>query len=415
MKTEGTNAAARPGPEFSQNPHSFLNSLRDAGPVQRVLLPDGTESWWVTRYEEVLACIGDHKRFSSQVHRAVESSAIQNSQALIRKDPTLRFTMINRDPPDHTRMRKLVVRAFSAQRVDALRPRIEERARQLLDQMADRGSAVDLVKEYAFPLPVGVICDLLGIPETDSEYFGGLISGLIGAAGGEQALKSITALKDFMADKLERKRTHPGDDVLTGMIEAADDEGLLSEEELPAMALQLLTAGHETTIYLISGGTLRLLQHPDQMDVLRDDPSLLSNAIDELLRFDPPPVPGVFRFATEDVDVGGTTIPKGSLVILSLAAANRDPQRFSNPESLDVTRQEIEHVAFGHGIHYCLGARLARLEGEIALGSLFGRFPAITLAIPFEDVRWKPLNFLRGLTALPVLLHGAEGEGEAAT
>jgi cytochrome P450 len=405
MAAERTEATPlRPGPGFGQDPHPFLGSLRGSGPVHRVLLPDGTESWWVTRYDEVAACLDDHQRFSSQVHKAVESAAIQNSQALIRKDPTLRYTMINRDPPDHTRMRKLVVRAFSARRVDALRPRIEDRAQGLLDQLAGRADAVDLVKDYAFPLPVGVICDLLGVPESDSQYFGSLISRLIGAAGGQQALESIAALKDFMSEKLDEKRVHPADDVLTGMVEAADEERLLSREELPAMALQLLTAGHETSIYLISGGTLRLLQHPDQLEMLHQDPTLLPNAIDELLRFDPPPVPGVFRYATEDVDVGGTVIPKGALVILSVAAANRDPHQFPGPDELDVTRQEIEHMAFGGGIHYCLGARLARLEGEIAIGSLFRRFPGLRLAIPFEDVRWKPLNFLRGLTELPVLL-----------
>jgi cytochrome P450 len=377
------------------------------------LLPDGTASWWITRYDEVAACLDDHERFSSQVHKAVESAAIQNSQALIRKDPTLRYTMINRDPPDHTRMRKLVVRAFSARRVDALRPRIQERAARLLDQLAEQEDPVDLIRNYAFPLPVGVICDLLGVPEGDSAYFGALINRLIGAAGGQQALDSIGALKDFMASKLEDKRVHPADDVLTGMVEAADEEGQLSKEELPAMALQLLTAGHETSIYLISGGTLRLLQNPGQLEMLRQDPSLLLSAIDELLRFDPPPVPGVFRYATEDVDIGGTTIPKGSLVILSVAAANRDPQRFPEPDRLDVTRQEIEHMAFGGGIHYCLGARLARLEGEIAIGSLLSRFPGLRLAIPFEDVRWKPLNFLRGLTELPVSLHRA-AEAKAA-
>jgi cytochrome P450 len=395
-----------PGPEFSQDPHPFLGALRDAGPVHRVLLPDGTESWWVTRYEEVTACLEDHERFSSQVTKAVASDAIQNSQALIRKDPTLRYTMINRDPPDHTRMRRLVVRAFSARRVDALRPRVEARAKVLLDELAANPGPVDLVRNYAFPLPVGVICDLLGVPESDSQYFGGLINRLIGAAGGQQALESIAALKDFMTAKLEDKRVHPADDVLTGMVEASDTEGLLSKEELPAMALQLLTAGHETSIYLISGGTLRLLQHPDQLELLRADPSLLDNAIDELLRFDPPPVPGVFRYATQDVEVGGTVIPAGALVILSVAAANRDLSRFSSPDQLDVTRREIDHMAFGRGIHYCLGARLAKLEGEIAIGSLIQRFPGLRLAVPFEEVQWKPLNFLRGLRELPVLVTG---------
>lgn len=391
-------------PDFGNNPHPFLAALREAGAVHRVLLPDGTPSWWITRYSAVDAALNDHKRFSNEVHHAVASTEIQNSQALIRKDPILQLVMINRDPPDHTRMRKLVVRAFSARAIETLRPRLEALAEELLDQMASHDQ-VELVEHYAFPFPVGVICELLGIPRANSNYFGGLVTQLVGASAPEEALSAIRDLKAFMAEKLAEKRARPADDVLTGLVQAADEDGLLSEDELPAHALQLLTAGHETSIYLISGGTFRLLQHPDQLAAIKRDPSLLPNAIDELLRFDPPPVPGVFRYATEDVEIDGTTIPKGALVILCLASANRDATQFDDPNKLDIFRQDNPHLAFGNGVHYCLGARLAKVEGVIAIGGLLRRFPNLRLAIPADQVRWRPLNFLQRLAELPVLLH----------
>ncbi len=389
-------------PDFADNPYRFFTELRESQSVHRVRLPDGTDSWWVTRYSDVEECLNDHRLFSSEVHHAVAPEHVQNSQALIRKDETLRYTMINRDPPDHTRMRKLVVRAFSAGRIDALRPRIQELADELLDGFAS-ADELELIENYAFPLPVGVICELLGVPRQDINYYGALVSQLVGAANPQEGLSAIGELKDFIGKKLAEKRKHPADDVFTAMIEAADD-GLLSEPELPAMALQLLTAGHETSIYLISGGTLRLLQNPQQLAAVRQNPSLLPAAVDELLRFDPPPVPGVFRHATQDVEIDGVTIPKGALVILCLASANRDEARFSAPEQLDVHRSENPHVAFGGGVHYCLGARLARLEGEIGIGSLIRRFPDLRLAVPSEDIRRKPLNFLQRLDGLPVRL-----------
>ncbi|GGO92072.1 cytochrome P450 family protein [Wenjunlia tyrosinilytica] len=390
-------------PDFGNNPHPFLASLRELGAAVPVVLPDGTPSWWITRYDAVDAALNDHARFSNEVHHAVGREEIKNSQALIRKDPMLRLVMINRDPPDHTRMRKLVVQAFNARAVDNLRPRLERLAESLFDGMSTEDE-VELVERFAFPFPVGVICELLGIPHEDSNHFGGLVTQLVGAGKPEDALSAIRQLKDFMAAKLEEKRAAPGDDVLSGLVEAADEHNLLSEDELPAHALQLLTAGHETSIYLISGGMFRLLQHPDQLAALKKDPGLLAGAIDELLRFDPPPIPGVFRYATEDVEVDGVTVPKGSLVILCLASANRDSTKFEDPDRLDILRRQNPHLAFGNGIHYCLGARLARLEGTIALGGLLRRFPDIGLAVPPEEIRWRPLHFLQRLDRLPVRL-----------
>lgn len=399
-----TSGAVRVPPDFSDNPHPFISKLRDAGAVHQVILPDGTPSWWITRYDAVEAVLGDHELFSNEVHHAVASSKIQNSQALIRKDPMLQLVMINRDPPDHTRMRKLVVGAFNARNIDALRPRLEALAEELMDAI-DSDEPVELVESFAFPFPVGFICELLGIPRSDIGYFGGLVTKLVGAPGPDVALSAIHDLKEFMIAKLADKRANPADDVLSNLVRAADEDGLLSHDELPAHALQVLTAGHETSIYLISAGLFHLLTHPDQLELIRRDPSLLPQAIDELLRYDPPPIPGVFRYATRDTEIEGTVIPKGSLVIVCLAAANRDASRFTDPHSLNVLRQSNPHVAFGGGIHYCLGARLARIEGIIAIGGLLRKFPEIRLAVPAEQIRHRPLNFLQRLDELPVLLH----------
>ncbi|MFL6073201.1 MAG: cytochrome P450 [Mycobacteriales bacterium] len=396
-------APHRIDPGFGQDPYPFLNALREAGPVHRVLLPDGSESWWVTGYDEVNACLEDHDRFSSQVHNAVADKRIQNSQALIRKDDMLRLVMINRDPPDHTRMRKLVVRAFGATEVARLRPRIEQIADRLLDGMAGRESA-ELVQDYAFPVPVNVICLLLGIPYSDSAVLGGFVTRMVGASGPEEALAAIGGLKEFMTEKIAEKRAHPADDILTSLVRATDD-GTLHGLELPAMALQILSAGHESSIFLISAGVFNLLRNPEQLAAVRADPALLPRAVEEMVRYEPPPVPGVFRHATEDVPVGGTVIPAGSLVILSLAAANRDAGHFPNPDAFDVLRQPNPHLSFGSGIHYCLGAKLARVEGEIAIGALLRRFPELRLAVPAERITRRPLNFLQRLDALPVLLH----------
>ncbi|MGK5533892.1 cytochrome P450 family protein [Streptomyces sp. URMC 129] len=389
-------------PAFGEDPYTFFDELRASGSVHQIRLPDGTMSWWVTRYQDIDAALDDWQTFSSEVHHAVADAEIQNSQALIRKDETLRYTMINRNPPDHSRMRKLVVRAFSATRIDGLRPRIQELADELLDDLAQRPS-VDLVEDYAFPLPVGVICELLGVPRADIDYYGALVTKLVGAATPQDGKDAIAELKDFIGKKLNDKRANPGDDVFTAMVQAAD-EGLLSEPELPAMGLQLLTAGHETSIYMISGGVLRLLENPDQLAKLREDPGLVPAAVDELLRYDPPPVPGVFRYATRDVEIDGTTIPEGALVILCLASGNRDTDKFSCPEKLDITREDNPHMAFGGGVHYCLGARLARLEGEIAIGTLLRRFPDLEPVVPLDQIRHRPLNFLQRLESLPVRL-----------
>ncbi len=392
------------GPEFLHDPFPTLASLRETAAVQRVVLPDGAERWIVTRYEDVRRLLTD-QRLSSELDRAAPTGGAENNQAAVRRDETVRNAMINRDPPVHTRQRKVVVRAFSARRVDNLRPSIEKLTHELLDRM-DSNDPVDLVEQFALPLPVGVICELLGVPTDERPYFGTRMDAMLASRTPQDALKAVGELKEYIAEKLRGKRENPTDDLLTALIEVSDEEGRLSEGELAAMSLQLLFAGHATTVYLIGAGILQLLTHRDQYEALVRDPSLVGNAVDELLRFDGPVLPGVFRYATEPIEVDGTVIPEGSLVLLALSAANRDPAQFPDPDRLDVSRPDANHLAFGHGIHYCLGARLAQVEGQIALKALVERYPQLTLAKSADEIQWKPLSFMRSLASLPVLLHG---------
>ncbi|WP_433271619.1 cytochrome P450 family protein [Actinosynnema sp. CS-041913] len=354
--------------DFYQDPYSFYAECRALGPV-RVEMPDGTEPWLLTRYDDVLTAF-DHPSLSS---------------AFMLSD------MLNHlDSPDHTRLRKLVVRAFGARRVDMLRPRIQRIADDLLDRWADE-PLVDLIDTFAFPLPIQVIGELMGVPPGDHPLLRELTAAMVRPA---DMVDGYTRLGEYLR---EFARTKPSGDDLTTELLAARDDGRLTHDELIAMLMLLIVAGHETTVQLIGNGVLALLRQPDRLAELKHDPGLLPAAVDELLRFDGPISPGLLRLAVADVVIGGARIEAGDLVLVSVAAANRDPSRYGNPDVLVFDRGP--NLAFGHGIHHCLGARLARLEGEVALGTLLRRYPDVALAT--EDVTWKQA-ITRGLTALPV-------------
>ncbi|MEU5695470.1 cytochrome P450 [Actinosynnema sp. NPDC020468] len=353
---------------FFQNPFPGYGECRRHEPT-RVAMPDGTRPWLLTRHADVLAALAD-KRLSS----AVTSSRMMN----------------HTDAPEHTRLRALVARVFGAREVDALRPRIERVAEELLDAWAGR-DVVDLIETYAVPLPLRVIGDLVGLPDAEHVVLRELTRDLMNPELMADAYGRLTGhVTEFVA------RKEPGAD-LTADLLADRDAGLLTEEELVAMLMLLITAGHETTVQLIGNGVLALLRDPDRWAELTADPGLVPTAVEELLRFDGPINPGVLRVATEEVAFGGAVIPAGDLVLVSLAAANRDPERFPDPDTLRFGRGA--HLAFGHGAHYCLGARLARLEGEIALTALLRRHPRVALA--GNGVTWR-YAISRGVTALPV-------------
>jgi len=315
------------------------------------------------------------------------------------------------DNPDHTRLRTLVSKAFTPRRIELLRGRIEALCEALLDEMnrkGDRQGEAELVSDYALPLPATVIAELLGVPAEDHNKFHRWSNRLGSVSSGRDMLRALPAAFSFvryLRKMSERRRDDPQDDLITALIQAEEEGDKLSEDELLAMAFLLLVAGHETTVNLIASGTLALLEHPEQTERLRRDPSLAKPAVEELLRYTSPVEMATERYAREDVEIEGTTIPRGELVLAVLGSANRDERHFADPEVLDLARDPNRHLAFGRGgVHHCLGAPLARMEGQIAIGALLRRFPGARLAVTPESLRWRRGLFLRGLERLPVSL-----------
>ncbi|MCX4539373.1 cytochrome P450 [Streptomyces sp. NBC_01565] len=388
-------------PAFVADPFPLYRQLREDGPVRRVVIAGGLEAWLVTRYEDGLAALSD-SRLSSDVRDASDARLLRQLPDTERE--SMLSNMLRSDPPDHTRLRRLVSKAFTARRVADMRPRIQALTDRLLDGIAPEGHA-DLVADFALPLPVTVISELLGVPVDDRHDFQHWTDRMIrrGAEPPDPAVvnEAWQHMRAYVTELIRAKRAHPGDDLLSGLITARDEEQQLSEDELVAMVFLLLAAGYITTVNLIGGGIAMLLADPDQLDLLRSDPELLPGAIEEILRYDGPVSPGIARFAREDVEIAGVAIPRGATVLIGSAVADRDPARFPDPDRLDITRQDNAHLAFGHGIHYCLGAPLARLEGQIAIGTAVRRLPGLALAVSAEEISWRP-GGLRGPESLPV-------------
>jgi cytochrome P450 len=309
------------------------------------------------------------------------------------------------DPPDHTRLRKLVSAAFTRRRCELLAPRVQDLADELVAGFADRDE-VDLVAAFAHPLPITVICELLGVPEADRGAFRGWTKPLVagGMAGFEAYSTAATALVGYLRELLARKRREPADDLLSALVAVRDGGDALTEDELTSMVFLLLVAGHETTVNLIGNGVLALLTHPDQRAALRARPDGIAAAVEELLRFDGPLQSAIPMISARATRIGGTPVPAGELVVVSLMAANRDPARYPDAARLDLGRDATGHLAFGHGVHHCLGAPLARLEGRIALATLLDRFPGMRLAAPADELSRAPGLLMNGLNELPVRL-----------
>ncbi|MGW7787798.1 cytochrome P450 family protein [Streptomyces tricolor] len=388
-------------PAFVADPFPLYRRLREDGPVRRVVIAGGLDAWLVTRYEDALAALSD-PRLSSDVRDASDPRLIAQLPEFERE--SMLSTMLRADPPDHTRLRRLVSKAFTARRVAELEPRIQEITDRLLDAVVPAGRA-DLVADFALPLPVTVICELLGVPVEDRHDFQRWTDAML-LRGQELPDPAVVdeawrRMRAYVTALMEAKRAHPEDDLLSALISAHDEEQRLSHDELIAMTFLLLVAGYVTTVNLIGGGIAALLAHPDQLALLRDRPELLPDAIEEFLRYDGPVSPGIARFAREDVEIAGVTVPRGATVVIASAIADRDPARFPEPDRLDITRRDNGHLAFGHGIHYCLGAPLARLEGRIAIGTVLRRLPDLALAVPPAELPWRP-GGLRGPARLPV-------------
>lgn len=379
------------------DPYAGYAALRAAAPVHRVVGPDGLPVWLVTRYADVRQALADPRLSLDKAHAA------PGNYRGFRLPPALDANLLTMDPPDHTRIRRLVTKAFTPGRTAALRGPIERVAEQLLDAMAPLGRA-DLLAAYAAPLPITVICDLLGVPEDDRHDFRAWTDALItpDPERPQDAKAAVGAMLAFFTGLIERKRSAPGDDLLSDLIAVRDAEDRLSEDELTSLAFLILFAGYENTVHLIANAVLALLAHPEQLAALRAEPALVEGAFDEFARFDGPAPLSIRRFPREDVTIGGVTVPAGETVLLAIASANRDPDQFADPDRLDLRRRESGHLSLGHGIHYCLGAPLARLETEIALGALLRRFPDLALDVPVEQLRHRPALRARGLLELPV-------------
>ncbi len=396
------------GAGHRDDPFALFADVRRRGAVHQVTLADGHDAWLVVHYEEARSALND-ARLSKDMHAALAANAAVVSEGL--PGPAFARHMLTVDPPNHTRLRRLVSSAFSPRRIEGLRPRIQTVVDDLLDSIAAEGadSRVDLVSRFAFPLPFSVICELLGVPEHDREPLGrGLTRMLVPTSTPEQYAEAKLA-SDAVVAMLEQlvdvKSGAPGDDLVSALIAARDGDERLDTQELLSTIFQLIVAGHDTTASFIGNGIVALFRNPDQLASLREDPERLDIALEELLRFDAPVPHSTFRYAVEPVELGGVTIPAGAQVIISLAAANRDEHTYDRPEALDIERSGVRHLAFGHGIHHCLGAPLARLEGRIAVGTLLRRFPQLRLAVADDELHWGHGDglVLRGLTELPVI------------
>ncbi|MEU7058120.1 cytochrome P450 [Streptomyces sp. NPDC046197] len=385
------------GESFTRDPYPVYARLRSQGPVHRIRMPEGgAEAWLVVGYEAGRATLAD-TRLSKDWSKASPSLPLGSVSA----GPH----MLRSDPPNHTRLRKLVAREFTARRVEALAPRIQKTTDALLDRMltAPDGRA-DLVEALSFPLPISVICELLGVPDLDRESFRTWSNSALGATDPEDRSLAAASMARYLRELLEDKRRRPGEDLMSALIHGSDEDGdRLSHEELVGMAWLLLVAGHETTVNLISNGVLALLNHPEQLAALRADLSLIDDAVEEMLRYDGPVETPTFRFTTEPVTIGDTLIPGGGeLVLVAMADAHRDSARFPSPDRFDIARGARGHVAFGHGIHYCLGAPLARLEARIAIRTLLERCTDLVLDVHPAAIAWRPGMMIRGPRSLPV-------------
>ncbi|MDH6439249.1 cytochrome P450 [Streptomyces sp. SAI-144] len=399
------------------DPYHGAGLLREQAPVVRGRLMGAVPVWYVTRYEEAMTVLGD-RRFVSNI-ASVSGSQGEDARTQMAERlgvpaedyPYLANGMLGQDAPDHSRLRKLVMRVFTVRRITELRPRLEAITTSLIDAFDDSGR-VDLIARFAYPLPLTVICELMGIPESDHADWHAWSSGLASLEPGVMP-RALHDMVTGVRELVERRRDSPADDLLTTLIRTHDEDGdRLSVEELVTFVITLMTAGHEPSAHALGNSIAELLTHPDQLARLSQDPELWQTAVDELVRRCGPTQVSVPRYAAVDVELGGVLIRAGDVVQPMLTAANYDPRRYADPDRFDVGRRMKApghgHLGFGHGPHYCLGAYLAKLQLGVALPALFGRFPRLALAVDPADLPWQKLPGLRRLAELPVVLAPAD-------
>ncbi|MFE1776022.1 cytochrome P450 [Streptomyces sp. NPDC059008] len=388
------------------DPYPTYARLRDEGPVHRIALPDGSPIWLVTREADVRAGLTDPRLSVNKAHSGTGYKGFS-------LPPALDANLLNIDSDDHLRLRRLVSKGFTPRRVEGMRELVQAAADRLATRLTSRIVAeghADLVREFANPLPLVVIGDLLDVPEPDRRPFSSWVGTMIAPEQPGQVAEAVDHIQRFLIDLVALRRTNPGDDLLSALIAARDEGDRLSEDELVSLAFLILMAGSENAQHLISGGLLTLLRHPDQLAALRADPSLLPGAVEEILRYAHPNQMAIRRFPTEPLEIGGVSIPPGDTVLLCLASAHRDPARYLDPDRFNIHREDKAHLALGQGMHYCLGAPLARMEVQVALSTLLGGFPDLALAIPADQLSWRASFRSHALTALPLVTESSSAE-----
>ncbi|MFS0634301.1 cytochrome P450 [Mesobacillus foraminis] len=383
--------------EFTKNPYPAYAKMRKDEPVHKMRFPDGQLGWLITRYEDAVEIMKD-PRVIKDVSKLFGGNMESGSVFM--------HNMLFSDPPDHKRLRGLVQKAFTPQMISGMRGRIQEITDELLEEAA-KGSRMNLIDDFAFPLPIIVISEILGIPTRDRDKFRIWSNSLIEGSNGEHAAEMFQHVNEFiqyLSEWFEKVRENPGEDLISQLILAEDEGDQLTERELYGVVTLLIIAGHETTVNLIGNSILALLEHPEQFDLLKEQPERIHQAIEESLRFNGPVEFSTSRWANEDMEFRGQMIKRGELIIISLNSANHDPNLFENPDLFDITREKSPHLAFGKGIHLCLGAPLARLEGEIAITSLMQRFPEMNLAVGKDELEWRPGMIVRGVKEIPLYL-----------
>ncbi|MFX3650186.1 MAG: cytochrome P450 [Paenibacillus sp.] len=398
MKPNEVNESSRPAfftKEFTHNPYPVYEKLRKDEPVFRVMFPHGEFGWMITRYEDAVQILKD-PRFSKDMVRRYGP----DNQSIFSNN------MLFSDPPDHRRLRGLVQKAFTPKMVADMRSHIQDIADELLDNLPSQ-EKMNLIDDFAFPLPIIVISEILGVPLEDRDKFRMWSNTVIDASTAESAElfeQHAKEFTDYLTAWFAKVRQNPGADLISQLVIAEESGQQLTEQELLGVVSLLIIAGHETTVNLIGNGILALLEHPEQRELLIQQPELIHNAIEEMLRYNGPVEFSTSRWALEDIEFRGEHIAQGELVIVALDSANRDEQQFKDADIFDITREKSSHLAFGKGIHLCLGAPLARLEGEIAVSTLLNRFPNIQLQADVNELEWRPGMIVRGVKEIPVQL-----------